>query len=858
MRRKETADVDILKELLRREQKRQLFDKVLFDKQKEVIYDSSRLKAIQASRRASKSYTDGAYLYKVADEIPNSTVIFIGLTKETAQKIMIKDVMIPLNESLLMKCKWTFSPFICGTLPNGSKIYILGLDKDKHQAQKLLGQKFALAIIDEAGSFNQDLEEIIYSVIKPATMDYRGTVLLSGTTQNNIFSFFFKVTTGKEPGWKVFKWTGFDNPYMKDKVEEEVKELEAIRPNIRQTAWFRQMYLNEWVVDDTRLVYKYNPDVNLVKELPSTSKKWINILGIDLGFNPDPTAFVVLSYAYDHRECYIRYSYQQHKMDVTDVANKIKEIASIYPITEYVIDGATLQVVEEIKNRHNIPLVKAEKVNKFEYINLMNDEFTQGHIKVLEVPETYDLRTGWLQLTYKPGTVDEEDPGIPNHLCFIPETLVHTYNGVKKIEDVKVGDKVIDDTGKWAKVTNVLSRDYKGKILGINPVGCQDLIWCTPEHEFKATELTRSQRKNKLYNKKNTGQIEPRGEKWVAAKDLIEAKPNAKFRHGLKIASIEKEKFNLHGSTAFMLGYYVAEGSCGGDRNQISFAGHQKETSVFNILNEAIDRLPNKRSNFRGLKQHNTKFSNGRCLYFGNKKLWKHYKKLGTFTNKHFPRWVSLLKKEPAMYLLCGYLFGDGHFSKTGIKANSVSIDIIYQLSLLCNKLGLEHSINKCRRKNRYKGFSSTGLTKNDAYNINLTKNSSKYVLDFIEKNLKDCFSTKLIHNFKNIYLQSGNNWRSKYKYLKSTQEKDYSGKVFTLEVNSSGSYNVGGVIVKNCDASLYAWRHSYSYYAQVKVIDPNIHPLDREMLEHKQKLSQQLKKENRKSFFEKMESEFE
>ena len=46
----------------------------------------------------------------------------------------------------------------------------------------------------------------------------------------------------------------------------------------------------------------------------------------------------------------------------------------------------------------------------------------------------------------------------------------------------------------------------------------------------------------------------------------------------------------LSNEMCFLYGYYVAEGSVGGNGYQIQFAGHQKEINVAQILQEAINK----------------------------------------------------------------------------------------------------------------------------------------------------------------------------------------------------------------------------------------------------------------------------
>lgn len=432
--KKVISDDDIIKEFLKREQQNKALDEACFDKQLAFINDPARLKALLVPRRGGKSSVLGINMYKVALNVPKSTVIYLGLTRESAQKVMMKDVLIHWNNTLDLGVKWIYSPFICGVLPNGSHIYVLGLDKDKKQADKLLGQKFSLVIIDEAGSFSQDLSDIIYKVIEPATMDLEGTVCLAGTCQNNTYSFFFNVTTGKEPGWSVHKWMGYDNPHIREKLIKDIAKMEKRDPNVRNTAFFKQMYLNEWVVDDTKLVYKYNADRNLVKQLPVSKDRWIDVMGIDLGFN-DATAITVISFSYSHRAAYVRYAFKASGLDVTETANAIKAVADQFNIARYVVDGASKQVVEEIKNRFQIPLELADKMEKAEFIHLMNDELIQGYIKVVEGNGTDQLIRCWSELTWAKDSNTKEDPGIPNDIA---DSCLYTwracYNYYSKVD----------------------------------------------------------------------------------------------------------------------------------------------------------------------------------------------------------------------------------------------------------------------------------------------------------------------------------------------------------------------------------------------------------------------------------------
>lgn len=90
--------------------------------------------------------------------------------------------------------------------------------------------------------------------------------------------------------------------------------------------------------------------------------------------------------------------------------------------------------------------------------------------------------------------------------CFIAGTNVLTENGFKKIENIKVGDKVLSHRGKLQKVNGTLVRKENQKLICVNG------IRCTENHEFYVLN-----KKYKLLV--NDDNIDEYAE-WIEAKDL--------------------------------------------------------------------------------------------------------------------------------------------------------------------------------------------------------------------------------------------------------------------------------------------------------------------------------------------------
>lgn len=407
----------IIRELERRASQAQVGFNLVdpsFVSQASFIQDQSRMKAAFCTRRSGKSYGAGIYLLQEALSNPHSTCIYIALTRESAKRILWAPILKELNRKHHLGIRFQETELAC-YLPNGSVIYLVGMDTDEQQKAKLLGQKYRLCIVDEAASFGIDLKELVYGVLKPAVADMNGTICLIGTPGNITRGLFYDITMGNEPGWSLHRWTADMNPFMAKQWAIELEEIKRDRPLFMETTLFKQHYLGQWVIEEDKLVYRFNKGRQLENSLPSYLRgNWTYVLGIDLGFNDD-SAFVLCAY-HDHDPClHIIEVYKQPGMDLTDVANKIKWYDKRYDVTTNVIDGAAKQAVAEMQNRHDVALRIAEKQGKADFIQLLNAEAVQGRIKLM--PGTEPLQQEWEQLIWKDDERKEEHPASPNHLA---------------------------------------------------------------------------------------------------------------------------------------------------------------------------------------------------------------------------------------------------------------------------------------------------------------------------------------------------------------------------------------------------------------------------------------------------------
>ena len=406
----------LLDELKRRAEKKapanipDIFD-AKFIKQTEFIKDKCRLKAALCTRRAGKSYGAGLYLCDQAQRNPGVSVLYVALTRDSAKRIMFKDVLHVINRKFDMQAKFN-QVDLTVTFPNGAVIYLVGLDHSDSESEKILGQKFKLVLIDEAASFRRDLKQIIYGVLKPAVVDLNGTICMIGTPGNFTKSFFHDVTEKGEPGWSVHKWSAFDNPYMAQAWSDEIEDLTKTNPRITETPWFVQNYLGKYVIDQSKLCDAFDRTRDTIFTMPP--KDMVHVFGIDLGYN-DATSISVLAYSHTFPQIIVRKIFKQSAMNLSQVADVIKNMARQYSPVRMRVDNASKQAVEELKQRYQLPLTPADKTGKADFIEMMNSEYINGRIVLLD-GEADELADEYANLIWDDRAKNrQEHPSCDNH-----------------------------------------------------------------------------------------------------------------------------------------------------------------------------------------------------------------------------------------------------------------------------------------------------------------------------------------------------------------------------------------------------------------------------------------------------------
>lgn len=374
---------EVLAKLAERKEECPTFCDELFAKQTNFINDMSRKKAAICTRRAGKTNGVARMMLKTLYERPYGDVLYLGLTSNTVRRSMFDPILKPLARKFRLKVE-TNNTTMSLKLNDTAHIYCLGADADEEEMQKFLGGKYTLVVIDEAQSFRIDMHKLVNQVLRAALSDLRGTICLTGTPDDLTNGLFYDITRqdGRRlDGWNVHEWSASDNPYMLNAWTEEIAEIKVEHPLAEELPWFQRMYLGKWVTDNDALVYKFNSSRNICLSIPP--QDYIYVLGIDLGFN-DASSFTLYAYS-DRDPClYIVASTKEVGLIVAQVADRIRAYRDRYGISYFPCDPASKQVVEELKQRYGIPLISAEKSEKDKYIEMMNSDFQQGLIKLVD------------------------------------------------------------------------------------------------------------------------------------------------------------------------------------------------------------------------------------------------------------------------------------------------------------------------------------------------------------------------------------------------------------------------------------------------------------------------------------------
>lgn len=361
----------------------------LHDKQLNIANLTEKRIAVVTPRRWGKTTLLKFLAARALRTFPGLPIPYIAVDRGQAKRLMWKALK-ELDREQNMGLDFNETDLIA-TAPNGAYMWLSGA-KDVDDIEKFRGLAYPLIMVDESASFKPHIEAMIEEVLEPALGDYDGQMILVGTPGKVPQGLFHDATTGAKPGWFAYRGSPYDNTKFPRWAKlEPALQRAAIDAYLQKQAdklggWdspkFRREYLGEWVMDSENLVYKFDELRNVYDELPP-NREWFYILGVDFGFSPDPTALVVMAFSPHDPNVYLDACFAKTEMLADDIAREIEAIRRPYgEFTAMVGDPAAKQFFQELRQRKGLAILPAEKFQKADNIEVMNNDFRNGRIKV--------------------------------------------------------------------------------------------------------------------------------------------------------------------------------------------------------------------------------------------------------------------------------------------------------------------------------------------------------------------------------------------------------------------------------------------------------------------------------------------
>lgn len=435
--------------------------------QRQFIKDPSKRKALRCPRRSGKSWCVSSNATYLGESFPGMRVLIISLTLKSTREnywsgstagIFTMDRTYNLGLSYNhTNLEWRHE--------NGSRGLIRGAET-RADIEYLRGAaaEADVALVDECKSFApQLLEELLQDVLEPGLMTRGGTLVLAGTPGLIPSGIFYEATATEaraddgsftcipyelrsdkryehcpEDLWSLHSWTIADNIAVPAQWDNALANKRRYGWSDDHPTWRRE-YLGEWVTDSSGLVYafaglRHTGKVSWEPQRTKTNKSgldpeegpWHYLVGVDFGYEDD-FAICLAAYSEQLRELRHVYDFKSPHLTVEQMAEAIHDVIAKYGAPSAIVGdagGLGKLVIESLNATYRLPVVAAEKTEKYDHIELLNSDFHAGRIKII-LGSNLDNELCGLQWDLSKDTKEKlvrkgrlrEDARCPNHLC---------------------------------------------------------------------------------------------------------------------------------------------------------------------------------------------------------------------------------------------------------------------------------------------------------------------------------------------------------------------------------------------------------------------------------------------------------
>ena len=349
--------------------------------QTEVWNDKTRFKVIAAGRRTGKSRLAAWMLIVEALQTDKGHVWYVAPTQGQARDIMWQ-VLLELAHPVVESSHVNNMQI---RLVNGSTISLKGADRP----ETMRGVSLKFVVLDEYADMKPQVFE---QILRPALADLKGKAMFIGTPmgRNHFYDLYEYGSDGKDPSFKSWHFTSFDNPLLDPKEIELAKQsmssfafrqefmasFEAAQSDIFKAEWLKVADDDEEPRDGTYYIAVDLAGFEEVGKQASNKKKHL-----------DESAIAVVKI---HQEGWWIEHIEVGRWDVKNTADKIIKICKEYDVKVVGIErgmakNAVLPYLQDVMRRYGyymsvIDLTHGNKKKTDRIVWALQGRFEHGRI----------------------------------------------------------------------------------------------------------------------------------------------------------------------------------------------------------------------------------------------------------------------------------------------------------------------------------------------------------------------------------------------------------------------------------------------------------------------------------------------
>lgn len=648
----------------------------------------------------------------------------------------------------------------------GSKNSVQGIISGVNQ-DKLNGSRGVLYIIEEAGIF-KDLNDL-YGLIRPSVeqgSSVFGEILMYGTAGNEQSDFTAFAEMFYSPdGYNLY---GLDNVFDKE------------GQGSKKCCFFYPVYMN---YDDSCIDENGNSDVT----------KALYMILMD------------------------RYKVKYGSTDINAITKRVSQ----YPITpqEAIIRSqGNMFPVTELNNRLN-----QIDNNPNEYDDVYVGELVQqkdgkvefqptGDVPIRDFPTKDNKVIGALEIYEMPqknseGKVPYDRYGFG---CLKEGEMVNTEDGLKRVEDITLQDRLINIEGRFVDIINLQryyneNPVYKVKLFSVynsTTFSEEHPIYCaTPKIKYHYASIAKREGVPYRYL---TYDFQFRKVKDLKVGDVVKSpnvyrKEKSFMQYWVDEARVDRKIENPldKGGFWWLLGLIIGDGWASKDGCNIHVCFNAREKQYIEQAKYIVENLLGR--SFTLAKDRETCTEYQFCCQTLNAFI-KKYIGCGA-GNKQLAEWIKYIPEVLKKQLILGYLASDGSVTGNQVEFVSISLKLLCDMQDILFSIGIVSGVSRMKHYRQKEIVGNAVKQTKEKYHLRVDRTHAQIMKAWNPDDLKlsRCAAIELCvaHNYKRVWISDDLN----YIYFKvaSVEIEPYIGTVYNFEC-STHTFMCNYIPTHNCD----------------------------------------------------------